>query len=108
MFRVEILLNIETCKEQFDIEMDIWDEWTSWTQCKYTLKGPQRRRFSDPLAPIPPHFNRSCLLDAVEDRAIVSKSRSIIIVENEFDPTLPRIANVENCTGKIKCLFHTR
>ena len=33
---------------------------------------------------------------------------SIIIVENEFDPTLPRIANVEYCTGKILCLFITR
>ena len=47
------------------------------------------------------------MLEAAEDDVIESKTRRKIIIENEFDPLMPRVANVENCIGKDICIMYS-
>ena len=106
----------------------VWDAWTSWTPCKYTRTGPQRRRFRDLKDnewKLPSNCNNGgwewqCgpsngsnhrsdidlfrrilpIVSNVTTGIGTSRQRITDIIENEFNPELPRLFQVEQCKGQ--------
>ena len=95
------------------------DAWTSWTPCKHTKTGPQRRRFKDFVdlndkerkrSSNDPYFRSSIdyfrrILPIASNISMgqgIFTERITDIIENEYIPELPRLFQVEQCIGEGK------
>ena len=94
----------------------VWDEWSSWTPCKHTKTGPQRRRFSDLNVSQDSlekygysegiDLYRMALPIVSNNLSGINTTRITDIIENENFPKLPRLFQVEQCIGERKYVIN--
>ena len=79
----------------------IWDNWTTWTECKYAQNGFQRRRFRDTSHLASGTFpDEKCILQgAVGKDEYQAGIRMFKVLYNELERVTNRVAEIEYCEG---------
>ena len=97
----------------------IWNDWSTWTRCKYSSDGTTRRRFRDfsglKNGETLKHVNnRECLMETIIDKDVNSTTRRRMVLylksscehpsefqDKDIAMKFPRAVEIEKCKGKL-------